>query len=300
MYCMVDNHSSAWRAHTMMRKMLFSAVSVIALLLPAWALAQDRPVLDRPAQPGTPTGQGSQVGMQAVRASNLEGMTVKNQQGETLGKIEDVVMAVQDGHIAYVVLDVGGWFDLGGKHIAAPWNAFQVNPDGKHVTLNTTTEKLRQAPSFERTYVPENVERAWLVNMYNLYGAPPHPSLQVIKGERITVAQADTLIGMDVENAQGQDLGEIDDLAINVKDGRIAYAALAYGGWLGLGENLAAVPWEALKLNMAERQFTLNLDKDKLQNAPRFAKNQWPQTLDNKWLSNMYAYYGARPYWEMR
>jgi sporulation protein YlmC with PRC-barrel domain len=284
----------------MMRKTLFTAASVMALLLPAWSFAQDRPRQDQPASSATSATQASQANMQAVRTSNLEGMTVKNQQGETVGEIEDVVIAVQDGHIAYVVLDFGGWFDLGGKHVAAPWSAFKVNPDARNVTLNVDKEKLRQAPSFERTYVPESVERAWLVDVYNFYGVPPHPSLQVITGERFTVAQADTLMGMDVENAQGQDLGEIEDLAINSKDGRIAYAALAYGGWLGLGENLAAVPWEALKLNMAEREFTLNLDKDKLQNAPRFAKNQWPQTLDRRWLSDMYAYYGARPYWEVR
>jgi sporulation protein YlmC with PRC-barrel domain len=284
----------------MMRKSLFTAVSVAALLLPAWSFAQDRPRQDQPVGSATSATQASQADMQAVRASKLEGMTVKNQQGETLGEIDDVVIAVQDGHVAYVVLDFGGWFDLGGKRVAAPWNAFKVNPGAQNVTLNMDKEKLRQAPSFERTYVPESVERVWLVNVYNFYGVPPHPSLQAITGDRMTVARADTLIGMDVENAQGQDLGEIEDLAINSKDGRIAYAALAYGGWLGLGENLAAVPWEALKLNMAERQFTLNLDKDKLQNAPRFAKDRWPQTLDRKWVSDMYPYYGARPYWEVR
>jgi sporulation protein YlmC with PRC-barrel domain len=284
----------------MMRKTLFTAVSVMALLLPAWSFAQDRSRQDQPAQSMTPKAQGLQADMQAMRASKLEGMTVKNQQGDTIGEIEDVVIAVQNGHIAYVVLDFGGWFDLGGKHVAAPWSAFKVNPDAQNVTLNMDKEKLRQAPSFERTYVPESVERVWLVDMYKFYGVPPDPSLQVITGERIALAQADTLIGMDVENAQGQGLGEIEDLAINTKDGRIAYAALAYGGWLGIGENLAAVPWEALKLDMAERQFVLNLDKDKLQNAPRFAKDQYPQTLDRKWLSDMYAYYGARPYWEVR
>jgi sporulation protein YlmC with PRC-barrel domain len=284
----------------MMRKTLFTAVSVMALLLPAWSFAQDRSRQDQPAQSMTPKAQGLQADMQAMRASKLEGMTVKNQQGDTIGEIEDVVIAVQNGHIAYVVLDFGGWFDLGGKHVAAPWSAFKVNPDAQNVTLNMDKEKFRQAPSFERTYVPESVERVWLVDMYKFYGVPPDPSLQVITGERIALARADTLIGMDVENAQGQGLGEIEDLAINTKDGRIAYAALAYGGWLGIGENLAAVPWEALKLDMAERQFVLNLDKDKLQNAPRFAKDQYPQTLDRKWLSDMYAYYGARPYWEVR
>lgn len=284
----------------MMRKTVFTAISVVALLLPAWSFAADRPRQDQPARSATKSAQESQAEVKVARASQLTGMTVKNQHGETLGEIEDVIIALQDGHIAYVVLDFGGWFDIGGKHVAAPWGAFKVNPESQNVTLNMDKEKLRQAPSFERTYVPEAVERAWLVNVYNFYAVPPHTSLEIIKAERINVAQADTLMGMDVENAQGEDLGEIEDLAINLKDGRVAYAALAYGGWLGLGENLAAVPWEALKLNMAEREFSLNIAPDKLPNAPRFAQDQWPQTLDRKWLSDMYAYYGAKPYWEMR
>jgi hypothetical protein len=75
---------------------------------------------------------------------------------------------------------------------------------------------------------------------------------------------------------------------------------LAYGGWLGLGENLAAVPWQALKLNAAEREFTLNMDKEKLQAAPSFAKDKWPQMLDRKWLSEVYAFYGVKPNWETK
>jgi hypothetical protein len=71
-----------------------------------------------------------------------------------------------------------------------------------------------------------------------------------------------------------------------------------YDRWLGLGENLAVVPWQGNKLNLAEREFTLNMAKEKLRAAPSFAKDEWPQTLDRNWPSDVYAYYGAKPYWE--
>lgn len=284
----------------MIRKRLITAVSVISLLLPIAAFAQGTPPQGQQRPSGASTAQGSPQETRAARATDLQGMTVKNRQGDTLGEIEELVLDVQDGRVAYVVLDVGGWFDLGGKHMAAPWNALALKPGAREITLNIDKDKLRQAPSFERTYGPDAVERAWLVDVHNFYGVPPYPSLQVVTAEKISVAQADTILGMDVDNAQGNNLGEIEDLMIDLQDGRIAYAGLAYGGWLGLGETMAAVPWQALKLNAAEREFTLNVDKEKLRGAPSFARDQWPQTLDRKWLSDVYAYYGAKPTWETR
>jgi uncharacterized protein YrrD len=106
------------------------------------------------------------------------------------------------------------------------------------------------------------------------------------------------LIGRDVENRQGDNLGEIADLAIDLSNGRIAYATLEYGGWLGLGEKLAAIPWQSLKADPAERQFTLDVTTDQLKTLPSFAREEWPQTLDREWLSNVYARYGEKPYWE--
>jgi sporulation protein YlmC with PRC-barrel domain len=223
-------------------------------------------------------------------------MTVKNQQGDTLGEIEELMVDVQDGRVAYAALDVGGWFDIGGKkYVAVPWNALKPNPDTKTITLNVDKDKLRQAPSFARGSWPDAVERVWLVQVHNFYGVSPYPELQAVTAERVTVARASALMDMDVGNGQGQDLGKIEDLVVAFDNGHIIYAVLAYGGWLGLGENMAAVPWKALKLNPAEQTFTLNIDKEKLRDAPHFAKTQWPQTVDPQWLANVYAFYGERP-----
>jgi hypothetical protein len=68
----------------------------------------------------------------------------------------------------------------------------------------------------------------------------------------------------------------------------------------GLGENLAAVSWGALALNAAEREFTVDTAKDQLQTIPSFARHDWPQTIDRKWLSEVYARYNEKPYWETK
>jgi sporulation protein YlmC with PRC-barrel domain len=242
--------------------------------------------------------QGATQELQVVRASTLRDMDVKNHQGETIGEIERVMFDVQDGRVAYAILDFDGWFNIGGRHVAVPWQALKLTPGAQEVTLTVEQEKLRQAPGFAPTAWPTTVERPWVYDVYNYYGYEPYPALRARTGGPLEVASAAMLIGRDVENRQGDNLGEIADLAIDLSNGRIAYATLEYGGWLGLGEKLAAIPWQSLKADPAERQFILDVTTDQLKTLPSFAREEWPQTLDREWLSNVYARYGEKPYWE--
>ena len=247
----------------------------------------------------TQTGtQGDAKQLQVVRASTLRDMDVKNQQGETIGEIERVMFDLEDGRVAYVVLDFDGWLDVGGRHIAAPWEALRLTPGAQEVTLTVDKEKLQKAPGFAPNAWPTAVTRPWLTDVYTYYGYQPYPAIRARAADRFDVASADTLIGRDVENRQGDDFGEIADLAIDLRNGRIAYAMLEYGGWLGLGEQLAAVPWKSLQADAATRQFTLNVSTDQLKTLPSFAREEWPQALDRDWLANVYNRYGEKPYWD--
>src|SRR5450756_321073 len=76
------------------------------------------------------------------------------------------------------------------------------------------------------------------------------------------VLAADTLTGDKVVNHQKEDLGKIEHLMIDLANGRIAYAVLSFGGFLGMGDKLFAIPWSALKVDTVEKQFILNLDKE--------------------------------------
>jgi sporulation protein YlmC with PRC-barrel domain len=112
------------------------------------------------------------------------------------------------------------------------------------------------------------------------------------------VLSASTLTGDTVRNSKGEDLGKIEELMIDVDRGRIAYAVLSFGGFLGMGDKLFAIPWEALTIDFAEHEFVLDVDKDLLKNAPGFDKNHWPHMADRQWGQGIYDYYGHRPYWE--
>lgn len=112
-----------------------------------------------------------------------------------------------------------------------------------------------------------------------------------------TVIAADTLTGDKVVNRQKEDLGTIEHLMIDLENGRVAYAVLSFGGFLGMGGKLFAIPWSALKLDTEERQFILDVDKERLESAPGFDKAQWPNMADRAWGVQVSNYYKAKPYW---
>jgi sporulation protein YlmC with PRC-barrel domain len=105
-------------------------------------------------------------------------------------------------------------------------------------------------------------------------------------------------IGSDVENPKGEDLGDIKDVVIDRTTGRIAYAVVSFGGFMGLGDKLFAVPWGAFSQSATDKDtFILAVDKERLKDAPGFDQNNWPQMASREWVTTLYTYYNVPPYW---
>ncbi len=107
---------------------------------------------------------------------------------------------------------------------------------------------------------------------------------------------AETLVGNDVFNNESVDLGDIKEIMLDMRNGQVSYAVLSFGGFLGMGEKLFAVPWSALKLDTINKRFVLNVHKDRLESAPGFDKSHWPDMADPAWEKSIHAYYGTKPY----
>ena len=105
---------------------------------------------------------------------------------------------------------------------------------------------------------------------------------------------ADTLLGNDVYNTADEKLGSIKEFMIDMASGRISYAVLSFGGFLGMGDRLFAVPWQALTLDTANKRFKLNVSKDRLKDAPGFDKDHWPSMADTSWSSGIHSFYGVK------
>lgn len=112
------------------------------------------------------------------------------------------------------------------------------------------------------------------------------------------IMSADTLEGDKVINPAGEDLGNIEEIMIDVPSGRVAYAVLASGGMLGIGEKLFAIPWSALTLDVGRKCFLLDVDAERLKQAPGFDKDHWPSMADPTWANEVHAYYGQQRYWQ--
>ncbi|HEX6143307.1 MAG TPA: PRC-barrel domain-containing protein [Geminicoccaceae bacterium] len=113
-----------------------------------------------------------------------------------------------------------------------------------------------------------------------------------------SVMSASSLIGDKVTNHQNESLGKIEDIMIDMGSGRVAYAVLSFGGVAGIGDKYFAVPWQALRLDAPNKQFILNVTKERLKEAEGFDKNNWPAMADPTWARTTHGFYEARPYWE--
>lgn len=110
------------------------------------------------------------------------------------------------------------------------------------------------------------------------------------------VVLASKITGEAVVNRQNESLGNIHELVISARDGRLAYAVLSFGGFIGMGTKLFAIPWKAFEFANTENKLILNVDKAKLESAPGFDKNaQWPDFADRTWGDDLNKYYGYEP-----
>jgi sporulation protein YlmC with PRC-barrel domain len=109
---------------------------------------------------------------------------------------------------------------------------------------------------------------------------------------------ASTLKGDNVVNHLGEDLGKIEEIMLDLDRGRIAYAVLSFGGFLGMGDKLFAIPWQAFTVDTVQKRLILNTKKELLEKATGFDKSNWPNMADPSWGATVYGYYGYKPYWD--
>ncbi|MHC1755663.1 MAG: PRC-barrel domain-containing protein [Methanosarcina sp.] len=263
-------------------------------------------------------GMASRENTDFLSATTIKGDKVINTAGEDLGKIEELMIDLRDGRIAYAVLSFGGFLGMGDKLFAIPWQSLRLKLHDHAFVLDIPKETLEKAEGFDKDNWPVT-SHEWLSRTYTYYGYEPYWQREVtertglpgeIGSERVSgigglasrenpdFLSAGTMKGDKVVNTAGEDLGKIEELMIDLHDGRVAYAVLSFGGFLGMSDKLFAIPWQALSLRVHEHAFVLDIPKDVLERAEGFDKDNWPLTRNE--LSRTYTYYGYQPYWQQR
>ena len=225
---------------------------------------------------------------------------VKDSRGQYVGRISDFVVN-PDGRISFAVLSR---FEMDGRDarlVAVPFSALSF--DDKYLVLDTTSEKLASAPLFNRNYLKA---RSWAEDSNRYFGMQPSwgegtacekapgmtHQISMTKGWNRPY-DATEILGTQVRDSQGEEVGKIDDLVFDA-EGRISFAIIGYGGFLGMGQNLVAVPVNSLSNAEEPRHFVLDATKEKIQSAPLFSR----KTLDEPgWAEDIYRYFGQQPSW---
>ncbi len=104
--------------------------------------------------------------------------------------------------------------------------------------------------------------------------------------------------GTAVYNRQGEKLGTIHSMMIDKISGRVGYAVMSFGGFLGMGDRYHPLPWDVLTYDTGQGGYVIDLDRGVLEGAPSYGATETPNWSDRGWGQQLSDYYGTRPYWE--
>jgi len=240
-------------------------------------------------------------------------MQVVTESGDSLGKLADIVVR-PSGESSYAVLSFGGWLGMNDKLFAMPWSVLRAveadtskEDSARSLVLPLSKERFKTAPGFDQKSWPNMASPDWAKDIDAFYVGDLNPaSVRPVNAALKTTAitwRVTQLKGSNVMTPQGEKLGDIQELAIDT-NGRVCYAVLSAGGFLGLGDRLVAVPWDSFKFTMSadkldKKLITLAATKAALEGAPAFkaGKENRIEMCDSKWIGAIYGHFACPVYW---
>jgi sporulation protein YlmC with PRC-barrel domain len=291
----------------MKRKLQIISGASAASILTLTALAQETPNAktggtEITQERSTRAMRAERLG-RAEKASDLIGMEVKNYQGEKLGKVDDLAVDLETGRIVQVILSTGGFLGIGDTQVAVPPGALHRDATDKVVHLNADKEKLKAAPKFEMSKWAVCCESNHVAEAYRYYGEEPYfatmyqaPSVTNSLAGLGYVQKASKVMDLSVKNLQDEKLGKVENLVVDLSAGRIVAVIVSSGGFLGMGDELSAVPPTALRMNADRDALQLDTTKEALSSAPHFKANQWPEVGSPAYADGVYRAYQVEPY----
>lgn len=271
-----------------------------------------------------------------VRASELLDYNVENLNGEDIGDLNDLIIDMSDGRILFATMEYGGLLGFGANTYPLPLQALRsaggitgttgltgaagvtgttditdadLGLDDNVIVFNIAEETLENAPGYDADWPDLNASdfeaefrQFWsdpslgaLTNSLDITGTEGITVTDIVTG---SLAKASELIGFNIENADGDNIGEINDLLVDLGSGHVTYAVLSFGGFLGLGDQLVAIPLSLFESapeangNRAVANIVLNVEPETLENAPAFDLDAFPETNTAGWDTEWRQYWG--------
>jgi hypothetical protein len=122
-------------------------------------------------------------------------------------------------------------------------------------------------------------------------------SADISARETARLIGSDKVEGTAVRRSNGDKVGTIERVMIDKRSGKVAYAVMSFGGFLGIGDEYRALPWSVLKYNEDLDAYEVNVTESQLRGAPTPSHGWETGTIDRGWERNIHDYYRASPYW---
>jgi sporulation protein YlmC with PRC-barrel domain len=246
----------------------------------------------RAEQPNTAGNQISHV----ERAHKILGKEIKNGRGDDIGKISDLVVDLESGRLLYAIVDVNGGVP-GGNRVTIPPGKFSTD-SANNLIVKVDKANLASAPHFDKNRAAELNSVNFVREVYQHFDQQPwweNPGSTSSRnfGNVHLVSQ---LMGMDVKTVSNENLGKVKNLVVDVPAGRVLYVVFSPAGDLGANDTVYLMPPNAFTVGQDTKTLVTGVEKGKLQGAPHFSSNQWPDVTNSSYASKIYQYYGKQPY----
>jgi len=249
----------------------------------------------------------------AVKASQILGREIRDENGHKIGKVRELALDLQNGRIAEVIVGTGGFLGIEERNTALPPEEFSWNPDTKKLTCQLDGEQLRNAPAFDTSQWFDSVTPEKVREIYHRYDVTPYfidervptpPATEVKPALQLTSAglmaptahlgrieRSRTIIGAPVRNLQEEDLGKAENVILDVAAGRVVVIIVSTGNFLDMGNEVSAIPPQAFHFDADKDKLHLNTTREALRTAPHFKPDQWPAVASSERIAEVYNAY---------
>jgi len=251
--------------------------------------------------------KGGRIGF-LQEADKLVGTDVRNGSNEWIGKVSDLVIDNNQRTVSYVILSAEN------RLYPISWSAFDTSKE--KFMLNITKDKMTQAPRIDMIDLSQLGNPEYKQKVDNFYSEQilavqsknameqatewmKEKAQQAFStGERADLSKLSEIKGLAVQNPQGERLGKLRDILIDVRYGTIAYGTVGFGGLAGVAEKTAVVPWAALAVQPQMGIARLDTDKATLESAV-LTRSQMQQLTEPQFARQIHKKFGTEPYWEV-
>lgn len=216
------------------------------------------------------------------KASQLMGVAVEAKGGEKIGDIKNLAINTDNGRIRYAIVDGGS-----GTLYPIPLTAMKFANNRQRATVDTTTERMKDAPTFKPDGWGTIGDSKWGKTVYEFYGLSRSADDDKDRPDFVPGA---AVVGAKVESRKGDGLGSVKDVMVDTEKNAVAYTVLDFGR----DGKLFAVPWQSMTVKDSGKKIVMRgVDRDDLKEAPGFPNSRWPTYKDLGW--NKDTNYDSKP-----